>query len=238
MKNIVSSIRDSFNSEIRTFERYINDIQKSIGQLNKQVKEMETYIHNGGSLEIPSRPVKDSTTAMTIGVVDTPEIREVFLFTLERRNEELKFYIEISLTMALSHFITIFDSRYMDLISIFYEQNPHLLKENVTLERKLMNFSYKPFKNQILSIKENLNIDFFSLLGKEKVAQLIEIRATRNLIVHNSSIINKIYLDIVKDSTLPEGLKRPITLEYFEESTDLHQLFFSILCEEIESKLN
>jgi hypothetical protein len=101
-----------------------------------------------------------------------------------------------------------------------------------------MNFIYKPFKKQITSMRDNLKIDFHKILGDKQVAELLEIRATRNLIVHNSSVINKIYLDIVKDSKFKEGNKRPMTIKYFEKSTDLMQLFFSNLCEEIGKKLS
>lgn len=235
MDRKISSIQHSFDKEIRIFERYLNDIHKSIGKLNKQAKDLEKYIDSGGSLDIPSRPVKNST-AMTMGMVDSPEMREVASFALNNRMEELKSYIEISLTMAFSHFMTIFDSRYMDLISLYYERNPKLLQD-ITLERKLMNFSYKPFKTQILSIQNNMKIDFYKLLGLKRVADLIEIRATRNLIIHNSSIVNNLYLDIVEGSSFKEGEKRPMTIAYFEQSTELMQLFFSILSQEINDKL-
>lgn len=235
MDNKIGSIRESFSLEVRTFERYLNDIHKSIVQLNEQIKDLETYINSGGSLDIPSRAIENST-ARTIGMIDTPEIREAARYALKNRIEELKFYIEISLTMAFSHFMAIFDARYLDLISLFYEQNPKLLVD-ITLERKLMNFTYKPFKTQILSIQQNLRIDFYKLLGNQRVAELIEIRATRNMVVHNSGIINKLYLDVVENSSFTDGQKRPITVEYFEQSTELVQLFFYTLSEEIERKL-
>ena len=186
-------------------------------------------------MDIPSHPVENST-AMTVGMVDTPEMREVLSFALGNRAKELKEYIEISLTMAFSHFIVIFDSRYMDLISLFYENNPKFLKDT-TLHDKLMTFSYKPFKKQLNSILQNFKIDFFKLLGDQRTADLIEIRATRNIIVHNSSIVNDMYLKIVGNSTFSEGQKRPMTIEYFEQSTDLMQAFFYKLCEELEKKL-
>jgi hypothetical protein len=75
MSNTISSIRESFDKEIRIFERYLNDLSKSISHLDKQVKDLETYVNEGGALDIPSRPVENST-ARTIGIVDTPETRE------------------------------------------------------------------------------------------------------------------------------------------------------------------
>jgi hypothetical protein len=235
MNNSISTIKESFNREIRTFERYSNDIHKSLLMLEEQRKELEDYVNGGGSLNFPSRPVENST-AFTVGMFDTPEIREVMIYALGNRAKELEEYIEISLTMALSHFITIFDSRYMDLISLFYEQNPKFLKDT-TLENKLMGFSYKSFRNQLNSIQQNFKIDFFKLMGGNRVNELVEIRATRNLIVHNSGIVNDLYLSIVVASTFVEGQKRPLDITYFEYSTDLMQRFFAIFCDELEKKL-
>jgi len=231
----IASIQESFNKEIRIFERYLKDIHRSILELNKQVKELESYVENGGSLNFPSQAIENST-ARTVGMIDTPDVRRAVSYALENRTKELKEYIEISLTMAFSHFMTIFDSRYMDVISLFYECNPKLLKD-VTLERKLMNFSYKSFGSQLNSIRQNLKIDFSKLLGDDRIEQLLEIRATRNIIVHNSSVVNDIYLAIVKTSPFSEGQKRPLTIEYFEKSTELMQMFFSTLCGELYEKL-
>ncbi|AZI26676.1 hypothetical protein EA772_15485 [Pedobacter sp. G11] len=42
------------------------DIHKNIAELNKQVKNLVKYFDGGGSLDIPSRPVENST-AMSLG---------------------------------------------------------------------------------------------------------------------------------------------------------------------------
>jgi hypothetical protein len=235
----IDKISEKFNLDIRLLEFYMEDIRKSITELNKESKELKDYVENVGSIEVKSKAVThdDGRTSMTMGIADNPRSREVLSFALNNRIEQLKKYVDLSVIMSFTYLMTTFDAKYIDVIKTYFESISSTFPPEVTVDKKIMKFAYKSLSRQIISLKENYDIDVEKTLGRDTIESLIEIRETRNIFVHNSGIVNRKYLDNVKAPPFVEGQYRVIDEPYLEKSKDLIQWLFNELTHQVRSKM-
>ena len=86
------------------------------------------------------------------------------------------------------------------------------------IEREIVDFTYKSFKDQSNFIEDKFGID----IGNSgiKTDEICEILATRNLLIHNKGIVNKIYKDTVPDCEFKIGDERIVTNGYLSETFD------------------
>jgi hypothetical protein len=66
--------------------------------------------------------------------------------------------------------------------------------------------------------------------------QLIEIHATRHILVHNMGVVDKKYIADVSDTALPEDEERPLPDEYITASFKALNNFVMFLKQRIEEK--
>jgi len=240
LKNKINDISEKFRQDNRLLDSYVDDIRKAIKEFNKQCDDLKNYMESGGSIEVePKKTINDDgKVSIAMGIADNQWSREAISFGLNNRVEQLKQYIDLSLTMAFTYLLTTFDAKYIDVIKVYFNSISETFPEDVTVEKKLMKFAYKSVSRQVASLKMNYDIDFEKILGKSTIDSLIEIRETRNIHVHNSGVVNRIYLDNVTNTTKNEGEYRTIDETYLESSKETIQRFFYELTHQIELKLN
>ena len=67
----------------------------------------------------------------------------------------------------------------------------------------------------------------------------IEIKARRDLWIHNANIVNQIYLNKVRDSAqYPLGKEATITLQYFQETVALTKRMIGCIEHEVRVKFS
>lgn len=111
--------------------------------------------------------------------------------------------------------VSIFENVLIDVLKEFYKAFPEkmpeskleltkeqILNESETLSEKLLDHSinklaYGSLEKFISEFTKKVNI---SNIDDESIAQLIEIKETRNLMIHNNLIVNTIYLSRCKSS--------------------------------------
>lgn len=150
-------------------------------------------------------------------------------YNRERRNDDFL------LIVSFTHLVTLLDSAIIDVTreilllvpeivcstnkeikysDLFKFNSMQALQESV-IEEELLIFGYKSVKDQIEYIHKFAKIE---LVDKTTISNVAEIRATRNLIVHNKGIVNNIYLNSVKSSDFRISDYRTIDNEYFHRS--------------------
>ena len=87
------------------------------------------------------------------------------------------------------------------------------------IDIEVNNLMYKSASEWITYLKKNLklNLDYVT----EKLPELKEIIARRNIIVHNDGIVNNVYLSQVKDEDLKKGDKLTVSRSYIDSAIDL-----------------
>jgi hypothetical protein len=239
MNYTLSKISDNFNQDIRLLEFYMDDIRKSLIELDKKIFQVKGYVESGGSIEVKSETTtnQDGRISMTTGMEDNPNSREVLSFALNNRLEQLKKYVDLSVIMSFTYLMTTFDAKYIDTVKTYFDYISAAFPPTDTVDKKIMKFAYKSFSRQMNSFKENYNMDFKAILGTSTIEKLIEIRETRNIFVHNSGIVNTKYLENVKATSFAAGEYRTIDEPYLHNSKELLQQFFHELTHQIDSKI-
>ncbi len=112
------------------------------------------------------------------------------------------------------------------------------LNNNNTLDidKTILKFSHSSFKDKMVFLKSKFNLTF--PLIEKHYSEIIELFATRNIILHNNGIVNETYLKINLDSSFELGSKRIIDKEYLKLTFVLLIIVAKSIEERIKEKLN
>lgn len=118
-------------------------------------------------------------------------------------------YVERLPEVCLQQLISIFESYFLDLLRIWLTANPKGLKAKtvrfsdilrasdleavtaIVVDEELSQVSYKAVKGWFERLEESVNLN---CPEDKEIAQLAEAKATRDVLVHNRGIANKIYI--------------------------------------------
>ena len=120
------------------------------------------------------------------------------------------------------------NSRTMTYEEILAFDDMPALREQI-VENDIMSFSYSSLKDRINYLEKKLSLKFSYVRVKGirnnwncvEMEPLTEIHAARNLIVHNAGIVNKIYLNQIKNSTYKLNDPLKIDKTYMLDSLSL-----------------
>jgi len=156
-----------------------------------------------------------------LGEIFTPEyMHESFI---EQRAAIVPLYPTLLTEMALIYQVALFDAYVPDMIRAVLLQYPGMLKnkeKNLTYEeilnlhakgliveslvdKEVDRFSRQSVREQIKWISKKLQVNYVGNELQENV--MVELNARRNILVHNSGIVNQVYLDDVANSPLALG---------------------------------
>ena len=153
--------------------------------------------------------------------------------------------------MAFVYLVTLWDAFIADTIVYILKVHPQLISESMTniqlnksdiwkmaniqeIRAHLINAEVRKVtddrKKLIDTFRDYWGIDLNkSLLNLD---ELSEIRARRDIWVHNAGVVNEQYKVMVSDDTLNKGQVAEITDEYFQKSLTTLLLFASFIHEE------
>lgn len=149
--------------------------------------------------------------------------------------------------------VEVFDYYISQMLRIIFTQRPEILKASdhsilmsevlqctdITeiiqrvSEKKIQELSYKGLSDIIKYLNSSLKLGF-----DEKIPQYqdaLEVFQARNIIVHNSSIINEVYLQKTNRKDIKIGEKYPLTENYFVRATGSLVVFGARLDEKFVS---
>ncbi|MBV9469148.1 MAG: hypothetical protein JO316_10835 [Abitibacteriaceae bacterium] len=141
------------------------------------------------------------TVTMATNILNTKQ--DLLPLYLKYRNGYL-------LTLSFQHTVTLFEAFFFDLLRLLLIEEPSHIAVNKKIDVEIALSA--PDRASLISIiiDRELNelkyakvVDWFIFLNKvlrrasitqEEVLRIVEIKATRDIIVHNSDIVNKIYI--------------------------------------------
>lgn len=103
-------------------------------------------------------------------------------------------------------------------------------------EKKVQSLGYKGLMDIMKYLNSQLKLDFDIKLPE--LLEACEIFQTRNIIVHNSGIINEIYIKNVIGTNLKVGYKYPLTEEYVRRSGEVFRSLGTALDKQFRLKFN
>jgi hypothetical protein len=200
---------------------FMGDVERSIESLNKQHDEIIQKLELAGVAETGEEQTSVPPDSIEIHFTDIEltTLRNV----MGRKLTILQSYPDLLLRSTFIYAVALFDGLLGDAFSMVLMSRPEVMstsKKQLTYDsiirlhqsnelfqfmaaREINDISYGSIQDQARYYKERLGIDL-SRSGV-KILQLTQIRATRNLLVHNNGVVNSIYLEAVPHSTYKLG---------------------------------
>ncbi len=132
---------------------------------------------------------------------------------------------QVLFSMSFIYLVAVFDAYITDILSVVLKQKPEMLKNGEKklsydklielhlsgdlisnlVEMEMNELGYKSIEDQAKYIKSRFGIDLAE--SGVSIDDLVEIRAKRNLLVHNNGVVNSIFLQTIKNSPYKQGDK-------------------------------
>jgi hypothetical protein len=155
-----------------------------------------------------------------------------------QRTKFLRSNRQAFLEMFLSRMVDNFQNYLVDLIREILHSKPTMLstrQQSLTLEEVLTYDRIEDLVRDVIERKVNsLSYEGFSDLQKwctdrgipisvpaTRLAEVIELIATRNIIAHNRGIVDERYIRSVRHPSFPLGARRDLSVDYFYEAKNL-----------------
>ena len=237
---IVSEIYDNSWGKAIILRNYLTDTKKSLDIFSKDSK---TFVKIFGDMR-----EYNEDTGIDESDLESEEERDWYIITLDQQqlrrfNKEMRkhrviveHYPNMLMDMAFIYLVSLFDAYMVDIFAAVLNLRPETLKSSSkTLSYdKIIDLMRD---NKIISylVQREINeISYGSILEQNKYYQsrfninlegsgvgidlLSEIKARRNIIVHNNGVVNAIYLQSVKNPVYKEGDRVDISVDYWNDS--------------------
>jgi hypothetical protein len=228
----VSELLSGYQNASDTLAGFMEYNQRSIGELlSTRRKIVETL----NDMPAEAKLLLDEGGGEKIEL--TEEDKRSFVTAMRAYAGSIERYPHMLLNMGFIYLVALFDAFLADVFTSLLSSRPEVMKSGrqLTFERiielvsegpdslirfmaqsEIHRLSYASIAEQAEYYKTKFKIDLSdSGVG---VGVLAEIRARRNLLVHNNGVVNKLYLDAAPSPPPREGEVLNVSYEYWEES--------------------
>lgn len=227
----VQTIYNNFREAIHTLKGYLKESKELLEKRHTQkmkLAEKLSKIYQGEEVE----PEPDATVEVEL---DEEEM-SILVEEMNRQIHLSEQYPNMLLEMGFIYLVALFDAYLLDVFCAVLTHRPETLKSSkkqlsydrivdlqassaiipYLAQREMNEVGYKTIVEQAEYYESKFNIK----IADSGVAldDLAEIRATRNLLVHNNGIVNPIYLESVHNSKYKPGERVVIDLDYWNSS--------------------
>jgi hypothetical protein len=224
--------------QVRKARKELSQVEIELGELLEKMDRSKLSKAEGKRLDELEGRVEDLTDIDIFVPLEAKQFRQ---------------FSELIRVLGLSHLVTIFEGYLADVVREIFLVHPEALKSarKLTAEtvlnlgerkqivsylaeketKKLLNKSFKDVANDF-SKKFNISLDDSGVSAE----RIVEIMATRNIHVHNMGIVNRRYLESVKDGKLKVGAYKSITREYLRDSFDSIRTLVEFIDAEVQRK--
>ena len=231
LAEIISKLWNTYQRSTWELTAFIRDTQKAnieVSQDHGQLAEKIRKVRQGESVEN-----EKTDKPYFIFKLDEKAADELVALMGER-TEMIDKYPYILMSMAFIYLVALFDSFLTDVFAAVLIERPETLKSKKQLtydrilelhqkgelvefmaRREINELSYKSMADQFDYYKAKFNIDLAD--SNVELAALVEIRARRNLLVHNNGVVDEIYMEAIKHTTYNLGEHVEITFDYWNE---------------------
>jgi len=162
---------------------------------------------------------------------------------------------EYLIKLVFQHCVSIFEFWFYDILKIILKDNENRINQkrkidvstilsahsiedlkNIIVETELNELTYKKLTEWIDYLAKFVNFD---APPEDEILKLIEIKASRDILVHNNGIINSIYIE--KSGSLARGKDGeiiPVTPEYLNESLAIIKNIISNISNQLANKFS
>ncbi|GAB3232985.1 hypothetical protein GCM10027346_20610 [Hymenobacter seoulensis] len=237
--NHVEGIIDGLKEDIKVAAFYVEHRSTQPDDRNKiflyeefQDTIKQRIAKSGTTSEVDEVIVSGSGDKMTLHELWGIAKRLDHKILREKRNED---FVYLS---SFTHLVTLLDAALIDIVKSLMELIPELLWSDAKsisysnlfkansldelkahiIDKEITSFGFKSLKEQIDYIHKFSKLTLIK--NNEMLNNLIEIRETRNIIIHNKGVVNYIYNSNVHNSQYKIGDYRTVDAPYFAASSN------------------
>jgi hypothetical protein len=230
----LNAIRRGYGHSVGVLTGYLAHMSDSIKKLQKDHHEIVgkfEAVRSGAPDPSPPKP-GEKRIQLTLKPEEADIVVEAMRFMLDRTSA----YPNLMFRMSFIYLIALFDAFLADVFSVVVKTRPKILKSSkkqISYERlfefgsyealveslagrELNELSYKSMKDQAEYYRDRFGVALEE--SGVAVSKLVELRATRNLLVHNNGLVNEIYLDQVPSTTYKSGEDVQVNEDYFRQA--------------------
>lgn len=245
---IITRISKTYFDATRLLSMYVRDINGAIENIQKRnavLTHRLVCFREGRPNDVPLLKEGEKTVTIELEIDALDEFIELTKLPQS--------YPSLASRMAYVNLIATFDAFLTDIFEAVILSRPEILKSKKQLtyekildftsrtdlilylaKRELNELSYKSAKDQADYYKERFGI----VLTDSGVSmdELVELRTTRNVLVHNNGIVNHIFLDQLPTTTYKLGDSVIIDLAYFDSAASSLNKIADFLVIQLSSK--
>jgi hypothetical protein len=228
LSQTIQTIHYGFIQSMHTLRAYVKESKELLETSHKQKAELVqklSRIHQGE--EVPPEP--DATIKIELDMDEISALVEA-MNQYGRLSDK---YPNMLLDMGFIYLVALFDAYLLDVFCAVLTDRPETLKSSkkqlsydkiidlqassvlipYLAQREMDEVGYKSIVEQAEYYESKFNIKIAD--SGVTLDDLTEIRAARNLLVHNNGIVNPIYLDVVRNSKYKSGERIATDLDYW-----------------------
>lgn len=230
LRIVISGAHKIYSDSVAILSAYVRDID---GAIKKIQADRDTLVNKlvavraGEPYPIPNPP---GEKLITLKLSD--EQADLIIDAMKLAQSHAENYPNLAFRMSFVYLIALFDAFLTDIFEAVVKNRPEMLKSKKQIsyekllefssleslveylaKRELNELSYKSLKDQADYYQDRFGIS----LGDSGVSLdvLVELRAARNLLVHNNGVVNHIYLEQVPHSSYSLGESIKVDSSYF-----------------------
>lgn len=233
VKKALEDMATQYHEAVWRLSCYVTDVARAIESLRKDRGQILERLHAARDGRLPVEPA--GTDEKTVKLELTKEDVDVLIEVVGERQGHVEGYPDLAFQMAFVNLVALFDAFLKDVFFVVLTSNPATLKSSRSVSydrvleyesmaelidylaaRDLHEVGYKSIPEQIEYYEKRFAIT--CLPPGTDVGALVEVRAIRNLIVHNNGVVNHRFLEEVPASSHALGERILVDESRFLES--------------------
>ncbi len=236
LSDSLNAILRSYTKSVQLLTGYLRHIRDAINDIQARHAQIVAKLEAAASGDSDPSPPRPDEKAIQLDL-NAKQLGAIITIMQDQEGNTAE-YPNLTYRMSFVYLVAIFDAFLSDIFTEVAQARPKILtstKKHVSYakifelgnfeamvdfiaSRELNELSYKSIKEQA-----DYYEDRFGVALRESgvsVNELVELRCTRNILVHNNGIVNHIYLEQVSGSSYSSGDEVKVDAEYFDHAVE------------------
>jgi len=234
LSDTLTAILRNYRQSVVLLEGYLQHIGEAIKKVHEHNETIVKKFEAAKAGAPDPSPV--NADEKTVRLELKPEDMDFLIDVMRSAKSSSSQYPDVTYRMSFVYLVALFDAFLSDVFSQVARARPNLLKSSkkqvsydkllefgsfealieFIASRELNELSYKSMKDQADYYRDRFGVALDD--SGVPVSELIELRSTRNLLVHNNGVVNQIYLELVPNSTYRAGDYVKLDASYFDQA--------------------
>ena len=252
LSDSLNAILNSYTQSVRLLIGYLRHIRDAINDIQARHAQIVAKFEAAASGDSDPSPPSPDEKAIQLDL--NAKQLDAIIAIMQDAEGNTAAYPNLTYRMSFVYLVAIFDAFLSDIFTEVAHARPEILtskKKQVSYakilelgnfeamvdfiaSRELNELSYKSIKEQADYYEDRFGVALRD--SGVSVNELMELRCTRNLLVHNNGIVNHIYLEQVSGSSYRSGDEVKVDAEYFDHAVESFNSIVTFVTAELIEK--